>query len=286
LKKRDSKATEKAGAKNPVEEEAKVEEEVDQPLEKDALGRIIFQVKDFENTHIIHFSTQDKDAAKDEDYKVNWKSIETMIKEKYDLLKVVYTRADKYEGDIAISSNKLNKPQYEQLSTLKGADIDGKTFDFAETGGEELKDFWQAQGNHFQFCIAPKLRAARKNQKKANELKREEKAKRQKISFFIAGIHYMDINKVKSKSRAILNIRRDGEKLDKADEDFMNEILRHHHKYEEKVKDFDFYEVGPHPEFLKTRCFFVVRKDGKKEDFSVSKCINNLEQQACGGEFE
>jgi len=32
-----------------------------------------------------------------------------MIKEKYELLKVVYTRADKYEGDIAISSHKLNK---------------------------------------------------------------------------------------------------------------------------------------------------------------------------------
>ena len=31
------------------------------------------------------------------------------IKEKYELLKVVYTRADKYEGDIAISSHKLNK---------------------------------------------------------------------------------------------------------------------------------------------------------------------------------
>jgi hypothetical protein len=122
------------------------------------------------------------------------------------------------------------------------------------------------------------LRSARKTQKKVTELKREEKAKKQKVSFTIAGIHYMDINKVKSKSRAILNIRRDGEKLDQADEDFMKEILKHHAKNEAKMKDFDFFEVGPHPEFNKTRCFFVVRKDGSKEDFSVSKCINNLEQ--------
>lgn len=35
----------------------------------------------------------------------------------------------------------------------------------------------------------------------------------------------MDINKVKSKSRAILNIRKDGEKLEKAEEDFIKEIL-------------------------------------------------------------
>ena len=54
----------------------------------------------------------------------------------------------------------------------------------------------------------------------------------------------MDINKVKSKSRAILNIKRDGEKLDKADEDFMKEILRHHHKYDAKMKDFEHFEVG------------------------------------------
>ena len=51
-----------------------------------------------------------------------------MIKEKYDKLKCVYTRADKYEGDIAISSYKLNKPQFAELATLKDVDIDGKKF--------------------------------------------------------------------------------------------------------------------------------------------------------------
>jgi len=65
-----------------------------------------------------------------------------MIKDKFDLLKVVYTRADKYEGDIAISSYKLNKAQFEKLSTLKDVDIDGKKFNLTETKGEELKEFW------------------------------------------------------------------------------------------------------------------------------------------------
>jgi len=43
----------------------------------------------------------------------------------------------------------LNKKQFAELAVLAGEDIDGKKFDFAETKGEELKDFWQAQGNHF-----------------------------------------------------------------------------------------------------------------------------------------
>jgi len=110
LKKREAKAQEKTAAKANPEEESKVEEVCDAPVERDELGRIIFKVQDFENTHIIHFATKDKDEKADEDYKVNWKSIETMIKAKFDLLKVVYTRADKYEGDIAISSFKMNKP--------------------------------------------------------------------------------------------------------------------------------------------------------------------------------
>ena len=72
-----------------------------------------------------------------------------MIKSKFDMLKVVYPRADKYEGDLSISSCRMNKKQFEGLAALKGEEIEGKKFDFAETKGEELKEFWQAQGNHF-----------------------------------------------------------------------------------------------------------------------------------------
>lgn len=89
----------------------------------------------------------------------------------------------------------------------------------------------------------------------------------------------MDINKVKSKSRAILNLKKDGEKLDKSDEEFMKEILKFHPKSDEKLKGMTHFEVGVHPDYPKTRCFFVVKKD-KKEDFSVSKCIQNLEAQS------
>ncbi len=87
----------------------------------------------------------------------------------------------------------------------------------------------------------------------------------------------MDINKVKSKSRAILNIKKEGEKLDETEGAFIGELLKFHDKYDDKMKDFDHFEVDFHPEFTKTRCFFVVRKDGAKEDFSISKCIHSLE---------
>lgn len=50
MKKRDTKAAEK-------KEDSKVEEVFDEPVQRDELGRIMFQTQDFENTLIIHFST-------------------------------------------------------------------------------------------------------------------------------------------------------------------------------------------------------------------------------------
>lgn len=94
----------------------------------------------------------------------------------------------------------------------------------------------------------------------------------------------MDINKVKSKSRAILNMYKDDEKLKNADQEFIGDIFKFHENYTNKSKDLDHFIVGVHPEFNKTRCFFIVRKDGSKEDFSVSKCVMRLEQTGAGQE--
>ena len=102
---------------------------------------------------------------------------------------------------------------------------------------------------------------------------RKENVKRAKNSYEIAGQFYLDINKVKSKSRAILNIVKDGEKITGHDSEFLKELLELHEKKEQKMRDFDHFEVGVHPQYEKTRCFIVVRKDGSKEDFSVTKCI-------------
>lgn len=201
-----------------------------------------------------------------------------MIKEKFPLIKNVYTRADKYEGDVAVSSHKYNKAQFEELCQVKDYPIGEKKFSFTKTEGETLNEFWQKEGGHYQYCIAPKQRIAKKISRVKQDLQREEKAKKQKQSYTIADVYYMDINKVKSKSKAILNMYKDDEKLKKADEDFIRDIFKFHENHANKSKDLDHFIVNVHPEYNKTRCFFIVRKDGSKEDFSVSKCLMRLEQ--------
>jgi len=66
---------------------------------------------------------------------------------------------------------------------------------------------------------------------------------------------------------------KDGEALNEADTAFMNEIIKFHARSADKLKNFASFQVGPHPEYNQTRCFFVVKTEGEKEDFSVSKCI-------------
>ena len=156
-------------------------------------------------------------------------------------------------------------------------EIQDKTFSFEKSVDDNLKDFWQDHGNHYSFCTANRVRAARK-QAKIEMAEKKEKVKRAKTSFEIAGVIYLDIGKVKSKARAILNLANDGEQLKGNDEAFMKDIIQFHERHEAKMKDSAGFEVGPHPDFDKTRCFFIIKKDGTKEDFSVSKCIANLEQ--------
>lgn len=106
-------------------------------------------MQDFENTIIVHFKTEDVDEKADENYKINWKELESYIREKFDQIKVVYSRSDKYEGHLAISTYKLHKDQFNKLISTKNAEVGGKKFSFCELKGEDLKDFWQKQGGHF-----------------------------------------------------------------------------------------------------------------------------------------
>jgi len=73
-------------------------------------------------------------------------------------------------------------------------------------------------------------------------------------------------------------LKKDGEKLEGNDEAFVKEIISFHARTDAKMANFDRFEVGTHPQFEKTRCFFVVRKDETKEDFSITKCIMKLEE--------
>ena len=97
LRKRESKANAKEEKNGGAQQNGKEVEE-SPVVVRDEQGRIQFVPQDFENALIVNFLTEDQDEKADADYKVNWKDFENFIKDKYDKLKVVYSRADQYEG--------------------------------------------------------------------------------------------------------------------------------------------------------------------------------------------
>ena len=159
------------------------------------------------------------------------------VRKKYPKLKVVYARSDEKSGELALSSHKLNSETIDKL-TKDVVKVENEEFTLSKLEGDALKDFWQNQGGHYQFCIQPKLRNIKKQQKAKKQEKAKEKNKRAKVSYEIAGTFYADINKVKSKARAILNLKKDGEKLTGNDEEFIKELIKFHEKHDEKMKDF------------------------------------------------
>lgn len=222
---------------------------------------------------IIAFKVEE--LKEGDEFKASWKDVEKTVREKLPKLKIVYSRGDDKSGHLAISNLRLKDEMVDSL-VADGVVISEKKFTFEKISGETLKEFWSEQGGHYNFCIQNKLRAAKKAAKKSNMEKREG-VKRAKKAYKVAGQFYLDINKVRSKSRAIMNLKQDGERLEGNDEQFVKEIIDFHHSSETKMKDFEAFEVNVHPQFEKTRCFFVVRKDGTKEDFSITKCIQALE---------
>ena len=74
------------------------------------------------------------------------------MRKNFPKLKLVYSRADQFEGDLALSTHKLKMSDVDQLTEAK-LQIQGREFAFEKTTGEELKAFWVKQGGHYNFCI-------------------------------------------------------------------------------------------------------------------------------------
>lgn len=98
-----------------------------------------------------------EEVKEGEEFKVNWKEIESAVRDKYKGLKLIYARGDNHGGQLAFSNLRLKTDVLDQL--LAGSmQIGEKSFKFSKLEGEPLKEFWQNQGGHYNFCIQHKLR--------------------------------------------------------------------------------------------------------------------------------
>merc|ERR1711972_582615 len=89
---------------------------------------------------------------------------------------------------------------------------------------------------------------------------------------------FLSVGALKGRVKEIINSRSDGESLKPEGSDFklIKGLLDFHPKGAEKSKDLVGIKVQKSTQG-ESRCFFMVKQDGKEEDFSAKKCLDAVE---------
>lgn len=97
---------------------------------------------------------------------------------------------------------------------------------------------------------------------------------RGKVQF--VGTTYPTMDSLKAVFKALIVKSKNDVMIEGIGKEQLTELLKHHEKADDKLKALKGFTVSLHPDYKDTRCFFVIKEDDTKEDFSFHKCLNNL----------
>jgi hypothetical protein len=203
----------------------------------------------------------------DKDTEIRWKNIQDEFALLNPHLTVAYMRFKTNSGHIGVFNKSGDEFKFNDKFTIEGVE-----FTVTKAQGDNLINFWRDHGSHFEMCIGKtkKIGKGGKTRRDTNYLKN---------SVTLANEVYTDVTKIKARSRTILHSNKDGEKIQAGDHDFLYDLLKHHRNFAEKSKNLDHFTTDKPSDFQYSRCFFIVRKDGSRDDFSVYKCIERLHNE-------
>ena len=203
----------------------------------------------------------------DKDTEIRWKNIQDEFALLNPHLNVPYMRFKTNNGHIGVFNKSAEELKFNDKFTIEGVE-----FTVTKAEGDNLINFWRDHGTHFEMCIG-------KNKKQGKSGRTRKDINYLKNSVTLANEVYTDITKIKSRARTILHSNKDGEKIQAIDHDFLYDLLKFHRNFAEKSKNLDYFTTDKPNEFQYSRCFFIVRKDGSRDDFSVYKCIERLQNE-------
>ena len=199
----------------------------------------------------------------------SWKLIFDEFKKVNPELDVVYGRFKDTEGHIGIILK--NEEKFENLKIVDKFKVEKIEFSVEKCEGEDLINFWKDHGSHYEYCTKQK-----EKRNLSREMREKKKKKYLNKSVKLGRKEYTNTDIIKSDTKNILNKYKDKEELKDEDKDFILDLLKYHHNYEEKVKDMDHIIVDSNPNYKYSRCFYIVDKYNNKKDFSSKKCIENI----------
>jgi hypothetical protein len=201
------------------------------------------------------------------DTEIRWKNIQDEFALLNSHLTVSYMRFKTHSGHIGVFNKSVQEFKFNDKFTIEGVE-----FTVTRAEGDNLIHFWRDHGSHFEMCIGrtKKMGKGDKGRKDINFLKN---------SVTLGNEVYTDVSKIKARARMILHSKKDGEKVVSPDHEFLLDILKFHRNFNEKSKNLDYFTTDKPSDFQYSRCFFIVRKDGSRDDFSVHKCIERLKNE-------
>ena len=197
-----------------------------------------------------------------EDIKVKWQEIISNFKKENPNVNVNYCRFKNKIGYISIL-----KTSNEEISYKDNFKIKNVIFNIEKCEKDDLKKFYNVYGEHYENCTNKEKKEKKKIKKNKSYLEN---------SIILGGEKYNDLTLIKNHMKNILNEIKDNEKIIGKNKEFIEDILKYHHNYNEKIKDIDYITVGKYDNSNYNRCFFIIKKNGEKVDFSIKKCIDNL----------
>lgn len=86
--------------------------------------------------------------------KNSWRQVETAYKAQFPGRKVLYSRYEKGDGQIVVSSYKQDPAKVAEEVKIK---LDDEEFTINKLEGDKLEKFWSEHGNHYNLCTNKKL---------------------------------------------------------------------------------------------------------------------------------
>ena len=224
----------------------------------------------------------------EEENKSNWKDICQAFKNENSDLNIIYSRFKDNLGHIAVRPEGDDDVKFKDKFTY-----DNVEFTVKKCEDEDLINFFKEHGDHYKMCVEMHERRNKKgkkgakggkggkgkdnkNKKKKNDNVQNKEDTILKNEVTLGDLKFKDAALIKAETRKIIVDTKDNEKLNEKNQKFILDLLKYHHKYEEKSKDLDYITVGKSENYDSSRCFIIVDKNSNRKDFSAQKCIDNL----------
>lgn len=178
------------------------------------------------------------------------------------------------QQNTTIEESKPEPSDIELKNSQENQNIDNKIFvninicDYIETD-----EFYKRHTNHFLSIFKSTYGLDYIIYLEGNNYINKEESEIKTIT--IGGQKFKSEKELKNKMQSMIETKKLGDRIRQPEYSILNDLIKYHKNFKEKMNDFNYFTVNYNKKYSKTKCFNIMKKDGKLIDFSIQKCIHN-----------